>query len=98
MTALVYWPGLWGGFSFDDNPNIAFNTQLHVTKSNWDQWVAAAFSSPAKELPRPLAMLSFAINHLFTGLNPWPMKATNLAIHLCNTALVFGLVRALIRS
>ena len=98
VTALVYWPGLWGGFTFDDNSNIVFNTQLHVKDLDWAQWVAATFSSPARELPRPLAMLTFAANHFFTGLNPWPMKATNLALHLLNVILVFGMIRALLRS
>ena len=98
VTTLVYWPGMWGGFTFDDNTNIVFNTQLHVKDLVWDQWVAAAFSSPARELPRPLAMLTFGVNHFLTGLNPWPMKATNLAIHLLNVFLVFGMIRALLRS
>ncbi len=42
-------------------------------------------------------MLSFAVNHYLTGLDPAPMKATNLAIHLFNVLLVFGLARCLLR-
>jgi tetratricopeptide (TPR) repeat protein len=98
LVCVVYWPGLNGGFVFDDMPNIVNNTQLHVRSTLWADWMSAIFSSPASSLQRPLAMLSFAINHFFTGLNPWPMKLTNVAIHMVNTALVFFLVRALLRS
>ena len=98
LVCVVYWPGLNGGFVFDDMPNIVNNLQLHVRSTLWADWISAVFSSPASSLQRPLAMFSFAINHFFTGLYPWPMKLTNLAIHIVNTVLVFFLVRALLRS
>ena len=96
--ALVYWPGLGGGFVFDDFPNIIDNAALHVTRPAWDDWIAAIMSSPASAIQRPLAMLTFAINHYFTGLDPRPMKLTNLAIHALNAALVFGLTRCILRT
>lgn len=90
LVGLVYWPGLAGGYVFDDYPNIVDNTTLHVTaQSNWTQWLAAAFSSPSSDLQRPLAMLSFAINHAISGLDPYWMKVTNVGVHLTNTGLVF---------
>ena len=98
LTLLVYWPGLGGGFAFDDFPNIVHNTGLHVTTLEWPKWMAAMFSSPASDLQRPLAMLTFAINHYFTGVDPVAMKLTNLSIHLLNTLLVLGLVQALLRA
>jgi hypothetical protein len=94
----VYWPGLGGGFVFDDIPNIVDNTELHVRTLAWQDWMTAIFSSPASKLQRPLAMLSFAINHYFTGADARPMKLTNLAIHALNALLVFWLVRTLLRS
>jgi hypothetical protein len=94
----VYWPGLDGGFIFDDLPNIVNNPELHVTTTSWDDWLTAIFSSPSSSLQRPLAMLSFAINHYFTGLDPRPMKLVNIALHAFNALLVFGLVRALLRA
>lgn len=97
LIALVYWPGLTGGFVFDDYSNLVMNAPLHVTGLHWNEWVAAAFSSPSTDLQRPLAMLSFAVNHYFTGLDPWSMKLTNLLIHLLNTCLAFGLGRSILR-
>jgi hypothetical protein len=43
-------------------------------------------------------MLSFAVNHLFTGLDPRPMKVTNLIIHLSNTVLAIGLARSIFQA
>lgn len=94
----VYWPGLRGGFVFDDYSNIVFNSALHVIQPSWSNWLAAAYSSPASDLQRPLAMLSFALNYFFTGLDPWPMKLTNVLIHVLNAGLVLALVRSLLQG
>ena len=96
LVCVAYWPGRGGGYVFDDFPNIVNNTALHVTSLDWRAWVAALFSSEAGTLNRPIAMLSFALNHYFTGLAPQPMKWTNVAIHALNACLVLGLVRALL--
>lgn len=98
LTFFVYWPGLHGGFVFDDMANIVNNTALHVDSWSWDDWLGAVFSSPSSSLQRPLAMLSFAVNHYFTGLDPWPMKLTNIAIHAANALLALALVRAILRA
>lgn len=97
VVAIVYGPGLGGGYAFDDYPNIVDNVALHVSfESSAHDWIRAVFSSPASYLQRPIAMLTFALNHAFSGLDPGPMKATNLVIHLFNTLLVFGLIRQLL--
>lgn len=96
LIMAVYVGGLGGGFVFDDYPNIIDNTRLHVRwDSSWHAWLAAAFSSYSSILQRPLASLSFALNIAATGLDPGWMKLTNIAIHLLNTCLVFGLARRL---
>ncbi|MDR7135107.1 hypothetical protein J2X06_002316 [Lysobacter niastensis] len=99
LVFLVYWPGLTGGMVFDDFPNLVNNTPLHVSwHSGWRAWLAAMFSSPSSELQRPLAMLTFAVNHALTGLDPYWMKLTNVGIHALNTALVYGLCRRLLAA
>lgn len=98
LILLVYWPGIGGGYAFDDFPNIVDNPGVHVTQSSFSQWLSAAWSSPASDLPRPLAMLSFGINHYFTGLDPVPMKLTNICIHVLNSLLVLWLARLLLRT
>src|SRR5690606_38727533 len=98
LEALVYWPGLRGGFVFDDYPNIVDNRLLHVDwNDGWREWLAAAFSSPASALQRPLASLTFAVNHALTGLDPYWMKLANLGIHLLNAWLVLLLCHQVLR-
>ncbi|HEX5961477.1 MAG TPA: hypothetical protein VFY97_09565 [Rhodanobacteraceae bacterium] len=98
-TAAVYWPGLAGGWVFDDYPNIVDNAAIHITPghSTLVAWVNAAISSPASFLHRPLASITFAMNWMAGGGNPWPFKVTNVIIHLINGVLVFVMLRALLR-
>jgi protein O-mannosyl-transferase len=98
LTIAVYWPGLSGGFLFDDYPNIVDNTGVQPHDASLSTLVAAALSSPSSEFKRPLASLSFAANYLATGLDPYWMKLTNLVIHLLNGWLIFLLAGALLRS
>jgi len=96
VTAAVYWPGLSGGYLFDDYPNIVDNHGVQPHDASLPSLVRAALSSPSSEFKRPLASLSFAANYLATGLDPYWMKLTNLVIHLLNGLLVFLLARALL--
>ena len=98
ITAIVYWPGLQGGFLFDDYPNIVDNKGVQPTDASLHSLVAAALSSPSSEFKRPLASLSFAANYLTTGIDPYWMKLTNLFVHLLNGLLAFLLASALLRS
>ncbi|NZA28348.1 hypothetical protein H0E84_18385 [Luteimonas sp. SJ-92] len=97
LTIAAYWSGLSGAFLFDDYPNIVNNQALHLKDLDVPGLSRAALSSPSSELKRPLASLSFAFNHLATGLDPFWMKATNLIIHLLNGLLVYGLAKRLLR-
>ena len=95
LGLLVYLPGLGGVYAFDDFPNIVDNTALHVTTLDPVAWRQALWSSPSSDLQRPLASLSFALNYYVSGIDPLPMKITNLAIHLLNGWLLFVLLRRL---
>jgi len=95
-TAAVYWPGLNGGWLFDDYPNIVENTGVQPHHFSVPLLIEAALSSPASEFKRPLVSLSFALNYLAAGLDPYWMKLTNLIIHLLNGLLVYILARSLL--
>jgi hypothetical protein len=97
LTTAIYWPGLSGGFLFDDFPNIVDNVAVQPQHISVPQLTAAALSSPSSEFKRPLASLSFAANYLTSGLDPFAMKLTNLLIHLANGLLIFILAKVLIR-
>jgi tetratricopeptide (TPR) repeat protein len=97
-TTAVYWSGLHGGYLFDDYNNLVDNEQLQVHSLALTDWYRAAMSSPAGGLNRPLAMLTFAANIYWTGLDPFPIKLTNLVIHLLNGILLFGLLTTTFRT
>lgn len=96
LTILIYWPGMTGGFLFDDFPNIVDNPGVRPTDASLPSLIRAALSSPSSDFKRPLASLSFAANYLAAGLNPYWMKVTNLVIHLANGFLVFVLSRRIL--
>ena len=94
LVALVYLPGLGGGFAFDDYHTIVDNSRLDIQTLNCNTLLDAAMSGVGiGPLARPLAMLSFAANRTAAGLRPGPYKLTNLVIHALNALLVFGLLR-----
>lgn len=98
ITAIMYWPGLQGGFLFDDYPNIVDNQGVQPHDASLPSLVRAALASPASDFKRPLASLSFAANYLVTGIDPYWMKLTNLVLHLLNGLLVFLLAKLLFQS
>lgn len=98
LTAVVYWQGLYGSFLFDDYPNIVDNHGLQPKEASIAALASAALSSPSSEFKRPLASLTFAVNYLLTGLDPFWMKLTNLVIHLLNGLLVYVVSLRLIKA
>lgn len=98
LTAGIYYPGLHGGFTFDDFPNIVQNTRLQTEIQSLDQALQAAFSTDSGLLKRPITVLSFWLNYSLTGLDPFFFKLTNLCIHLINGVGLFLLARLLLSS
>ncbi len=82
LTVGLYYPGLNGNFHFDDYPNIVSNLRLHLDSLHPIAIWEAAWSGITGNLKRPISVLTFSLNTYFTGLNPGPMKITNLVIHL----------------
>lgn len=97
LTLAIYWPGLYGGFVFDDIPFILENPALQLDSPSVDAFVRAAMSFPAEHQGRWLTMLTFAVNSYLGGMNPSWMKLTNLGIHLVNGLLLFRALRWLLR-
>jgi len=91
LTCAIYQIGFSGDFFFDDGPNIVQNSDVHLARFDSDGLTRAFFSGSSGPLGRPLAMLSFAINHFFAGLDPATYKLTNLVIHLL-TALALAVL------
>lgn len=98
ITAAVYWPGLSGGWLFDDYPNIVDNPGVQPHEISVPAIWRAALSSPASDFKRPLASVSFAVNYLVGGLDPWTWKLFNLVVHLLNGVLVLVLAGELLKA
>ena len=92
VTALAYWPGLSGGFLFDDYPNIVQQEKIQAESITPETLGTAARAFPHGLAGRPLATITFAIDHAFWGLDPWGYKLSGLLVHLVNALLVYLLV------
>ena len=94
----LYWPGLHGQFFFDDLPSILAAESVRLETLSIKSLSAAVGSGGSGPSGRPVAQLSFALNHYFSGLDPFAFKLTNLAIHLANGVLIFLLALRLFAS
>lgn len=97
LCIVLYLPGLKGGYLFDDYPNIVDNPAIHLTTLDAASLQRAFWATPSSGSQRPLATLSYALNHYFTGLATQPMKVTNLAIHAINGWLLYLLLSNILR-
>ncbi len=96
-TFVIYQPGLYGDYVFDDLSNITSNSSLQITELSWQAIREAATSSFSGPLKRPLSMLTFAFNASTTGFGaPLFFKLTSLIVHLTAGLAVFWLTGLLL--
>jgi protein O-mannosyl-transferase len=93
---MVWHASLAGGFLFDDLANLVNADGWKATSLAPAALVEAMSSGQTSDGGRPFAMLSFAINHALTRLDPWWLKATSLLLHLLNGLLAWKLVERLL--
>ena len=98
LTLLVYWPGLSGGFIFDDTHALVHNLAVHLERLSWEPLKNLWQSFIHGPSGRPLAMLSFGVNHYLTGLDPFFFKLTNVCLHAFNALLISLLAFRLFES
>ena len=84
-----------GEFTLDDSLLIVNNPTIRTL---WPPGIFQHYISHDQYLDqlihvRLVPNFLFALNYALGGLEPWGYHAVNLAIHLCNTLLVFGVVR-----
>jgi Flp pilus assembly protein TadD len=90
VTAITFSPVLKGGFvSWDDNVYV---TENPLVKEVSPEGVGKIFTTFVSGNYHPLTFLSYSWEFHFFGLDPRAYHATNLALHLLNTALVFWLL------
>lgn len=81
LAAVLYWPGLQGGFLFDDFPNLAPMGRNGEIRDwpNLLSFIQTGFSGPSG---RPLSLLSFTLDDWTWPSTPYAFKRTNVLIHL----------------
>jgi tetratricopeptide (TPR) repeat protein len=88
----VYRPGLYGDFEFDDQANLLQNSDLQILNFSLHGLKLAALSGDSGPLGRPISMVTFALNHILTGFDPFYLKLTNVGIHAISGIALYLLV------
>ena len=94
LAAAAYAPGLSGPFLFDDWANLAGLGAVRADPS-WYSASQYALSGTSSVLGRPLSLLSFAAQAASWDQQPADFIAVNIALHLLNGALWYGLLTLL---
>ncbi|MCP4005779.1 MAG: hypothetical protein GY725_16435 [bacterium] len=94
LTVLAYEPALRAPFYMDDAPNIVHATGVHMTELSSESVWRALLEGHLK--PRPVANLTFALDHLHSGLKARGYHRTNLIVHLGNGMALYWLIFTLL--
>ncbi len=96
LSAVLFLPGLGGGFLLDDQPTITENPAVQVATLDAQRLMGAAYGFTSGGGSRALPMLSFALDHWRAGLDAAAFKATNIVIHAVTTLALAGFLRLLL--
>jgi tetratricopeptide (TPR) repeat protein len=96
VVILIYADTLTSPFIFDDLPNIFHNPHIRVPALSFENLAWAGFQSP--EGRRPVANISFALNHYFNGYNPVGYHVVNILIHLACGIFLYLLANATLQT
>jgi tetratricopeptide (TPR) repeat protein len=94
LVVAAYWPGLHGGFLFDDYGNLTVLGH-YGSVDNWPAFWRYITAGKADPTGRPLTLLTFLLDGHDWPTQPLPFKRTNLILHLCNGLLLFFLLSKL---
>jgi Tfp pilus assembly protein PilF len=96
---LLYWNSLDGVWQFDDITNIVNNKGLHLERLNPEGLGKALFSDPGRPggLYRPVACLTFALNHYVGGLDVSGYHLVNILIHIVSSFFLFLFLYQILR-
>lgn len=95
ITALVFYNSLNADFTFDDHSAILSNRYVHTNETDWwslfqvDYWGTPIQSEHSHKSYRPLTSLSFRLDNLLWGLQPFYYHLTNVLLHILVTLSLF---------
>jgi len=88
ITSILYSNTLQGEFLFDDLRLILHNPQIKISDLSLDSLINAASTT------RPVAMLSFALNHYFHQDNVTGYHIINIIIHFLTGIFLYFFIKA----
>ncbi|XP_065145970.1 protein O-mannosyl-transferase TMTC2 [Paramisgurnus dabryanus] len=101
VALLLYMNTLSADFCYDDSRAIKTNQDL-LPETPWtnilydDFWGTLLTHSGSHKSFRPLCTLSFRLNYILGGLDPWGYHMVNVVLHCCVTALFTAFCRPLL--
>ena len=94
IGVVIYANSLNSPFVYDDIGYVVENVNLKKL-SRLPELLTSSIA-PLKAAYRPLLMLSFALNYLVGGLNPFSYHAVNLLLHISTAILLYFLIQGLV--
>lgn len=96
LTAAAFLPTLSGSFlNWDDNVNFLDNTGYRGLDREHVRW---AFTSVFFGHYIPLTRLTWSLNWVLGGMNPWGYHLVNVLLHAANAALFYFVTRRLLAA
>ena len=93
-AVVTFWPGVSGDFlNWDDRDNVVNNPGVHGLGRAQLAWM---WSGIVLGHYIPLTWMSFGLNYVLGGLDPWGYHVLNLGLHGANAALFYLIARRLI--
>jgi hypothetical protein len=90
LTVLAYWPGLHGGFLWDDDTLILDNPLVRSANGLYSIW----FSTKSIDY-WPLTYTSFWVEWRLFGTSPLGYHIVSLCLHLASAFLIWNILRRL---
>ena len=96
LTAICFLPVVSGSFlNWDDDVNFRHNPAYRGLGGAQIRW---AFTSVLFGHYIPLTRLTFSLNYVLGGMNPWGYHLLNVLLHGVNAALFYVVARRLLRA
>jgi tetratricopeptide (TPR) repeat protein len=97
LTLLGFWAAVDAEFLFwDDGENIYNNLHIRALSAENLRWMFTDLEQALRY--KPLSWLAWACLHAVAGLKPAAYHLANVLLHTANAAMVFFLLRALMRG
>lgn len=87
VAILVYSVTIRGTYVYDDVTVVAKDPRL-TNPSLWREYWTRPYMAAPDKLYRPLVSLSFAVQRVLGGENPWPFHLVNILLHAAVAAAV----------